>query len=120
MDPVSFRLFVLAADRLNISSGGHELGIAPAASARLARPVMGDGTSLRVATLAGAGVSLNSLRSVHRELIGGTLITVLPNLEVIDKSGLWLVYPRSNVLTAKVRVFIDFLLEKIAEAPPWR
>jgi hypothetical protein len=32
---------------------------------------------------------------------------------------LWLVYPKSNVLTAKVKVFIDFLVEKIGNAPEW-
>jgi len=85
-----------------------------------ARLVMDDGTSLRVATIAGAGVSLNSLWSVHHELTEGTLLPVLPDHEVIDESALWLVYPRSNVLTTKVRVFIDFLLERIARAPPWR
>jgi len=31
----------------------------------------------------------------------------------------WLVYPKSNVLTAKVRVFIDYLLEKIGDTPVW-
>ncbi|WP_422377565.1 hypothetical protein [Roseibium sp.] len=35
------------------------------------------------------------------------------------ETGLWLIYPESNVLTAKVRVFIDFLLERIGRIPPW-
>ena len=38
MDTESVRLFVLAADKLNISAAGRELGLAPAvASARLAK-----------------------------------------------------------------------------------
>ena len=38
MDTDGIRLFVLAADRLNISAAGRELGLAPAvASAKLAR-----------------------------------------------------------------------------------
>lgn len=32
---------------------------------------------------------------------------------------LWLVYPKTNFLTAKVRIFIDFLPDKIGEAPLW-
>ncbi len=32
--------------------------------------------------------------------------------------ALWLVYPKSNVLTAKVRVFIDFLVDRIGANPP--
>jgi len=83
------------------------------------RLVMDDGLSQKIATLAGAGISVNSLWSVHRELAEGALVRVLPDYQVDDPVALWLVYPKSNVLTAKVRVFIDFLLEKIGTAPAW-
>ncbi len=83
------------------------------------RLVLDDGLSQKLATLAGAGISVNSLWSVHRELADGTLVRLLPTYEIDDQSVLWLVYPKSNVLTAKVRVFIDFLLEKIARSPGW-
>ena len=80
---------------------------------------MDDGLSQKIATLSGAGVSMNSLWSVHSELRNGELIRVLPDFFVDARSVLWLVYPKSNVLTAKVRVFIDFLLEKIGHNPAW-
>lgn len=83
------------------------------------RLVMDDGRSLKLATIAGAGISMNSLWNAHAELKAGTLVRVLPDFEVDDRSVLWFVYPKSNVLTAKVRVFIDFLLEKIGKAPAW-
>jgi len=83
------------------------------------RLVLDDGLSQKVATLAGAGISMNSLWSIHRELADGTLLRVLPEYEINDQSSLWLVYPKSNVLTAKVRTLIDFLLEKIATSPAW-
>lgn len=83
------------------------------------RLVLDDGLSQKVMTLAGAGISMNSLWSVYRELANGTLIRVLPEYEINDQSSLWLVYPKTNVLTAKVRVFIDFLLEKIGKTPVW-
>ncbi len=83
------------------------------------RLVLDDGQSQKVATLAGAGISVNSLWSVHRELESGSLMRVLTDYEVSDGSTLWLVYPQSNVLTAKVRVFIDFLLDRIGKSPPW-
>lgn len=83
------------------------------------RLVLDDGLSQKVATLAGAGISMNSLWSIHRELADGTLLRVLPEHEIKDQSALWLVYPKSNVLTAKVRIFIDFLSEKIAASPAW-
>ncbi|MBG6146401.1 DNA-binding transcriptional LysR family regulator [Labrenzia sp. EL_142] len=83
------------------------------------RLVIDDGLSLKLATLAGAGISMNSLWNTYAELEEGTLVRVLPEFEVDDQSVLWLVYPKSNVLTAKVRVFIDFLLEKIGKSPVW-
>ncbi|MEW8525592.1 MAG: LysR substrate-binding domain-containing protein [Candidatus Thiodiazotropha endolucinida] len=83
------------------------------------RLIVDDGLSQKIATIAGAGISMNSLWSVHRELADGLLVRVLPEYKVDDLTALWLVYPKSNVLTAKVRIFIDFLLEKIGNAPVW-
>lgn len=83
------------------------------------RLIVDDGFSQKIATLAGAGISMNSLWSVHRELADGSLARVLPDYRVDDQAALWLVYPKSNVLTAKVRVFIDFLLDKIGSSPVW-
>jgi DNA-binding transcriptional LysR family regulator len=40
-------------------------------------------------------------------------------LRASGHSALWLVYPKSNVLTAKVRVFMDFLLEHVGQHPVW-
>ena len=78
-----------------------------------------DGASTRVATQAGVGISMNSIWSIHTELREKSLVRVLPDYEVNDGSAVWLVYPKSNVLTSKVRVMIDFLIEKIGSPPPW-
>ena len=75
--------------------------------------------SLKIATMAGAGISMNSLWSVHREIAQGTLVRVSPDFEVDDQSALWLRYPQANVLTLKVRVFMDFLLDRIGKHPVW-
>lgn len=83
------------------------------------RLVLDDGQSQKLATLAGAGISNNSLWCVHREITDGSLVRVLPDYEIDDRSVLWLVYPKSNVLTLKVRAFIDFLLDKIGSNPRW-
>ena len=83
------------------------------------RIIVDDGLSQKLATLSGAGISANSLWSVHRELKSGELVRVLPDWVVHDQAALWLIYPQSNVLTLKVRVFMDFLLDEIGRAPPW-
>ncbi|WND02982.1 LysR family transcriptional regulator [Temperatibacter marinus] len=88
-------------------------------SSHQARITCDDGASIRIATKSGAGISMNSLWSIHQDLKDGSLIRVLPDYEISDQSALWLVYPKSNVLTAKVRVFIDFLVEKIGRCPSW-
>ncbi|MEL6862281.1 MAG: LysR family transcriptional regulator [Pseudomonadota bacterium] len=78
-----------------------------------------DGASLRLATEAGVGIAMSSLWSIHRNLKDGSLVRVLPDYEITDGSAIWLVYPKSNILTQKVRVFIDFLVEKIGAPPIW-
>ncbi|MEM7504320.1 MAG: LysR family transcriptional regulator [Pseudomonadota bacterium] len=81
------------------------------------RVTFDDGASMRIATRAGVGISMNSYWSVHDDLEQGALVRVLPEYEIADQAAIWLVYPKSNVLTAKVRVFIDFLLEKLGDSP---
>jgi DNA-binding transcriptional LysR family regulator len=82
------------------------------------RIVVDDGASQKAATLAGAGISMNSLWIVHQEIAEGTLVPVLPDYDVDDRSALWLIYPKSNVLTTKVRAFMDFLLDRIGKSAP--
>jgi len=83
------------------------------------RLVLDDGLSQKNATIAGAGISINSLWSVHQELRSGSLLRVLADYDVDDQSALWLVYPKSNVLTVKVRILIDFLLDRLARPAVW-
>jgi len=78
-----------------------------------------DGLSTRLAAKGGVGICMSSIWNIHRELNDGSLVRVLPDYEVNDGSAIWLVYPKSNVLTAKVRVFIDFLMEQIGTPPVW-
>jgi DNA-binding transcriptional LysR family regulator len=101
-----------------IASDGKPTGTFPPPDCNR-RIVCDDGASMRIATVAGVGISMNSCWSVNKEIRDGSLVRVLPNYAVDDKSAIWLVYPRSNVMTAKVRVFIDFLIEKIGKPPVW-
>lgn len=81
--------------------------------------IMDDGHSHKIATMAGAGIALHSLWSVHAELSAGALVRVLPRYTCVADTALWLIYPHTNVLSAKVRVFMDFLLDRIGKNPAW-
>ena len=78
-----------------------------------------DGSSIRIAAKAGLGICMSSIWNVHTELKEGSLVRVLPEYKYDDNAAVWLVYPKSNVLTAKVRVFIDFLIENIQVPITW-
>lgn len=84
------------------------------------RLTLNDGLTQKKITLNGAGISINSLWSVHEELANGRLKRVLPEYEIADKPALWLIYPKSNVVSAKVRVFMDFLIAHIGRAQAWQ
>jgi len=83
------------------------------------RVLCDDGASMRLATLAGTGIAMNALWSIHPHLKDGSLVRVLEDYDIQDSAAIWLVYPKTNVLTTKVRVFLDFLIEKIGKAPAW-
>lgn len=110
--------FAGASPRRLRGADGASLGVFPPPGSRPGI-VCDDGAAMRIATKAGAGVSMNSLWSVREDLERGDLEHVLPDHEIDDPSSIWLVYPKSNVLTAKVRVFIDFLIERIGAPPVW-
>ena len=65
------------------------------------------------------GISINSIWNVYDDLASGRLIRVLPDVALADDLALWMIYPRANVMSAKVRVFMDFLTEEIGRNPPW-
>ncbi|GAL35610.1 transcriptional regulator LysR family [Vibrio maritimus] len=65
------------------------------------RLVCDDGTSMRIATASGIGISMNAYWSVFHELNAGKLVRVLPDYEVEDNTSIWLVYPKANALSQK-------------------
>ncbi|MDT0594617.1 LysR family transcriptional regulator [Glaciecola petra] len=81
------------------------------------RVICDDGASSRIAAKAGVGICMSSTWNIHTDLLDGSLVRVLPDYHIEDESAVWLIYPKSNVLTPKVRVFIDYLIEKISELP---
>lgn len=79
------------------------------------RLTLDDGLSQKLMTMAGAGISINSMWSVREELQQKKLVRVLPEFSVDEDIALWLVYPKSTVLSLKVRVLIDFLLAECTD-----
>ena len=83
-----------------------------------------NGHALLVASLAGVGLALVPDWSVKRELEAGHLERVLPEYKVSHiefENGVYGVYQQSRHLPAKVRLFVDFLVELFhgqRHAPP--
>lgn len=102
--------------RILYRQDGHEEVFDPSQSK--CRLIIDDGQSQKNATIAGAGISVNSLWSIQKELDEGALVRVLADYTVEEATGLWLIYPKSNVLSPKVRVLIDFLITRIGPVLP--
>lgn len=89
-----------------------------AAAAVSGRLRVNNGDALREAALAGLGIILTPTFIVGDDLAAGRLVRVLPDWEAapIDINA---VYPPGRHLSAKVRVFVDFLAETFGPAPYW-
>jgi DNA-binding transcriptional LysR family regulator len=103
-----------AEPRTLVSSGGEQAQFNPKTAAHYL--ILNDGLTQKLTTLDGAGISINSLWAVQKEIAGGTLTRVLPDYELENTPALWLIYPKSNVVSVKVRVFMDFLIEHLGRA----
>lgn len=73
-------------------------------------------TVVREAALAGLGIARLPLFACWEDLVAGRLCRVLDAWSVADRP-VHAVYPTSRHLTAKVRVFLDFLAARFAELP---
>lgn len=111
-------VFMHAKARKLCNSEGDTYSFPPAGAK--CRVICDDGASMRIAASAGVGICMSSVWNIYTELAEGSLVRVLPHYKIDDQAAIWLVYPKSNVLTAKVRVFIDFLIEKIGNPPLWQ
>ena len=110
--------FTSSTPRKLMSSNGANVCTFPPPNSNC-RVTCDDGLSIRIAAAQGVGICITSLWNVQCELAAGSLVRVLSDYEVNDGAAIWLVYPKPNVLTAKVRVFIDFLIEQIGTPPVW-
>jgi DNA-binding transcriptional LysR family regulator len=77
--------------------------------------------ALREAVLGGAGIALLPTFVVGEDIRTGLLVHVLPAVKPVGMFGshILAVYRENRFLPQKVRVFIDFLLERLGGHPPW-
>jgi DNA-binding transcriptional LysR family regulator len=73
---------------------------------------------LREAAIAGAGLAYLPTFIVHEAVADGRLEVCLSGFER-DPIALYAVYPSTRHLSAKIRAFIDFLVEKLGSEPFW-
>jgi len=78
-----------------------------------------NGDVAREMAIAGAGVTFAPAFILGRSVRKGELESVLKNYES-EPLNIYAVYPHNRHLSAKVRVFVDFLKEKFSKNPPWQ
>lgn len=78
-----------------------------------------NGQALLEAARSGLGLVLTPDFIAAGALRSGVLERTLPDWHG-DTGAVWALYPHRRHLSAKVRVFVDFLTERFSEDPPWR
>lgn len=86
---------------------------------RVSGPIRANsGRYLAMLARAGAGISLEPDFAIRDELIDGSLVPLLTAFRPAP-IPVFAVYPSRRHLSAKVRVFVDFLAERFAGTAPW-
>ncbi len=70
------------------------------------------------AALAGLGIARVPSFLVAEDIGAGRLVRVLPQIPD-NFGGLYAVYPSRRHLSTAVRSFVDFVVDRFAESPPW-
>lgn len=78
-----------------------------------------DGGAVRDAAVAGLGIALMATWVAAEELRSGALVPVLRGYPLVSTQTLWAIYPSVRELAPKVRVFIEWLVERIGVEPIW-
>ena len=73
-----------------------------------------DGQVPRAAALKHLGILVQPMYIVHEDVVAGRLVPVLREWE-LPRLTINIAYPTRRHLPAKVRCFVDFLVEKFAE-----
>jgi len=101
------------ADRWTFGASG-EVSIAVAGNLRA-----NNGDALRAAAIAGQGIIYQPTFVVAKDLREGRLTALKLDHPTAEFGGIYAVFPPARHPAAKVRAFIDFLVERFEPAPPW-
>lgn len=77
-----------------------------------------NGDVLLEAALAGLGLAVMPSFICNRELSEGRLVALLPDYHT-EPSAAYALYPSRRLLPLRVRVFIDYLAQRLGDKPPW-
>jgi len=76
------------------------------------------GEFMRDVALAGEGVLMIPRFIMYKNLNNGSLVEIMPGYEW-DALAVYVVYPPTRHLSARVRAFVDFLVERCQGTPYW-
>jgi DNA-binding transcriptional LysR family regulator len=79
----------------------------------------GNGDALLAAALAGQGLIYQPTFIVGEDVRMGRLVALSLDEPLIESSNVYAVYPSDRHPPAKVRAFVDFLVQRFAAEPPW-
>ena len=71
------------------------------------------------AVIAGLGIGILPVYLVGDALRDGQLVPLLREYRVVPESAIYLVYLPNRTLSSRVRVLIDFLVDRFRSTPPW-
>ncbi len=75
--------------------------------------------AVRAAVAAGLGIGILPIYMVGDALRRGELVALLRQFQVVPDSAIYLVYLPNRTLSSRVRVLIDFLVERFGPTPSW-
>ena len=78
-----------------------------------------NGDALRAAAIAGEGIIYQPTFIVADDLRAETLVRLVLDHPTIEFAGIYAVYLSDRNPPAKLRAFIDFLVERFSPLPPW-
>jgi DNA-binding transcriptional LysR family regulator len=75
--------------------------------------------ALHRAAIAGIGLIRAGNFTVSASIRDGRLVPVLGDFEATTETNIYAVYPHHRHLSAKVRAFVDMLVEAFSPVAPW-